>query len=163
MKVLAGQSYTQEEDSDDSRVDPDDVNSIASNSDKEEEAAMSSEESSVSEELPEPSNRKRHGSHVVAVFEGEWFIAEVCFDQRQVASAYTRLMYMSIKGNNCFAIVPEPVTSCGHIGLKKSDLKRVATLMVVVYLYLNFFLLNQTSLFSSFLYQLFFLILFRYK
>ena len=103
MKVLAGQSYTQEEDSDDSRVDPDVVNSIASNSDKEEEAAMSSEESSVSEELPEPSNRKRHGSHVVAVYEGEWFIAEVCIDQRQVASGYTRLMYMSIKGNNCFA------------------------------------------------------------
>ena len=64
---------------------------------------MSSEESSVSEELPEPSNRKRHGSHVVAVYEGEWFIAEVCIDQRQVASGYTRLMYMSIKGNKCFA------------------------------------------------------------
>ena len=138
-------------------MDPYNVSSMASNSDKEEEAVMSRNESSDSEELPEPSNRRRPGSHVVAVYEGEWFIAEVCFDQRQVASGYTRLMYMSIKSNNCFAwgppdlhitldedillddIVPEPVTRRGHIGLKKSDLKRVVTLMVVVYLYLIFF------------------------
>ena len=151
-KVPAGQSYSQEEDSDDSRVDPDNVSSIASNSDKEEEAEMSCEESSDSEELPEPINRRRPGSHVVAVYEGEWFIAEVCIDQRKVAPGYTRLMYMSIKGNNCFAwgppdlhitldediilndIVSEPVTSRGHIGLKKSDPKHVVTLMVVVYL-----------------------------
>ena len=156
-KVPAGQSYSQEEDSDDSRVDPDDVSSIASNSDKEEEAEMSCEESSDSEELPEPINRRRPGSHVVAVYEGEWFIAEVCIDQRKVAPGYTRLMYMSIKGNNCFPwgppdlhitldedlilndIVPELVTSCGHIGLKKSDQKHVVTLMVVVYLNLIFF------------------------
>ena len=168
-KVPAGQSYSQEEDSDDSRVDPDDVSSIASNSDKEEEAEMSCEESSDSEELPEPINRRRPGSHVVAVYEGEWFIAEVCIDQRKVGPGYTRLMYMSIKGNNCFAwgppdlhitldediilndIVPEPVTSRGHIGLKKSDLKQVVTLMVVVYFNLLFFCLINVILFKLFI------------
>ena len=48
-------------------------------------------------------------------------------------------------------IVSEPVTSRGHIGLKKSDLKQVVTLMVVVYFNLIFFCLINVFLFKLFI------------
>ncbi len=92
---------------------------------------------------PDPDSDPQHCS---------WFLAEVSRDQKNVARRYTRLSYMTIKGNNCFswgpkpdlhvaldedilleAVVPEPVTSRGHLGLKKTDLQLVLSLMVVVY------------------------------
>jgi hypothetical protein len=118
------------------------------------------------EELPDPNadvapcgsmqGNSKLGSYVVANYEGQWFLAEVCSDQKGVGKNYTRLSYMLIKGNNNFAwgdrpdlhvalnqdiildnVVPEPVNSRGHLGLKKKDLKIVLSRMVVVY-YLPF-------------------------
>jgi hypothetical protein len=36
---------------------------------------------------------------VVAIYEGEWFLAEICKDQSNVDKGYP---YMTIKGNNSF-------------------------------------------------------------
>ena len=66
---------------------------------------------------------------------------------------YTRLSYMTIKGNNSFAwgvkkdvhvaleediimgpVDPEPVNSRGHLGLSKKDLQFVLSHVVMVYL-----------------------------
>jgi hypothetical protein len=82
---------------------------------------------------------------------------------------YTRLSYMTIKGNNSFVwgekedihvalnediivepVLPEPLNTRGHLGLKKKDHDRVLYLMVVIsrlkfevcfslYLFLHFF------------------------
>jgi hypothetical protein len=111
------------------------------------------------------------GSHVVAVYEGQWFIAELCKDQKGVPSSYTRLSYMVIKGVNRFAwgppdlhltlnddillsdVVPEPMSSRGHLGLNKKDLKLVMALMVVVYFLL---LSNKNSTFLYFQFHIFF-------
>jgi hypothetical protein len=75
----------------------------------------------VTEELPDieptprPSNNQKKGprthsqllyhlgSHVVAVYKGEWVLCEVCLDQQGVSKGYTRLSYTTIKGNNNFA------------------------------------------------------------
>jgi hypothetical protein len=106
------------------------------------------------EELPEPGRTGlRAGASVVAVYEGQWFLAEVTGDQVGVAVGYTNLSYMTIKGSNSFIwgskpdimltlnedIILEdiemiPINNRGHFGLKKEDLKRVTTWMVVVYL-----------------------------
>ena len=48
---------------------------------------------------------------VVAVYEDEWFPAEICQDQSGVAKGYCRLSYMAIRGVNVFAW-PERRTSC---------------------------------------------------
>ncbi len=40
---------------------------------------------------------------VVAAYEGQWFLAEVIRDQKNVTKGSTRLSYMTIKGNNCFS------------------------------------------------------------
>jgi hypothetical protein len=94
------------------------------------------------------------GAYVVAVYEQEWFLAEITKDQTGVGNGYTQLSYMAIKGNNSFAwgqkdihvalnedilmepVCPEPINSRGHLGLKKIDLEKVISLMVVVYLLL---------------------------
>jgi hypothetical protein len=88
----------------------------------------------------------------MAVYEGQWFLAEVMIRQADVAHGYTRLHYMVIKGSNAFDWGPKqdimvtlnddiildyveivPVNSRGHFGLQPKDLKLVSTLMVVVY------------------------------
>jgi hypothetical protein len=140
-KIPAGQSYSaQEEEEEDSPEEED-----------------SSEEEDSNEELPDPELRppttKIPGTMVVAVYEGEWFIAEVMEEQeRGVPGGYTRLKFMAIKGNNVFAwpnkedrvitynedillenIDPIPLNSRGHFGLNEKDLKRVQSWMVVVY------------------------------
>jgi hypothetical protein len=114
-----------------------------------------SESSSEDEELPDPEmrpvTRKVPGTAVVALYEGEWFLAEVVEDQKGVPGGYTRLNYMTIKGSNIFMwgtrpdlvmtynddillenIQPEPVNSRGHFRLNKKDLTYVKTWMVVV-------------------------------
>jgi hypothetical protein len=101
----------------------------------------------MEEELPDLDQP----AYVVAVYEGQWFAAEVSKNQSGVAKGYTRLSYLVIKGSNSFTwgpradlhvtldedillrnVVLEPVNSRGHLGLKKSDLKIVLARMVVV-------------------------------
>jgi hypothetical protein len=176
-KVPAGQSYSRvEEESSNDEVDsePEEVGSFEhseedSKEDSQEENSEeegSEEEKGTStekgretevdlgdEELPEPGMPgPRAGTSVVAVYEGQWFLADVLENQAGVGDGYCRLSYMSIKGTNSFAwgskpdIMPTlnediilkdiemiPVNSRGHFGLKKDDLKRVTAWMVVVY------------------------------
>ncbi len=164
-KVPAGQSYTQvnrEEES--SEEESSEEKSSKEESSKEE----SSEEETVDSELEEQSGNKevqehsknvelpdldtpsrKSGTSVIAVYEGQWFVAEVVQDQTSVPNRYTRLSYMVIKGSNSFAwgskhdlmitlnediiLDEEPVNRRGHFGLKKNDLAKVNSSMVVVY------------------------------
>jgi hypothetical protein len=104
-------------------------------------------------DVPGPSNSSKSSSnYVVAVYEGQWFLAEICGDQKNVGRGYTRLSYMVIKGTNTFtwgdkedlhvtcnedillrAVEPEPVNSRGHLGLNKKDFVVVVSRVVVVY------------------------------
>jgi hypothetical protein len=165
QKVPAGQSYTEMEDEDDaeeSTDEEDDEEDDEEEDDKNEEdqefedeveavlqGAETGDVSDKDEDLPESSG----GGYVVAVYEGEWFLAEVARDQNNVQSGYTRLEYMAIKGKNAFTqphkpdvmitlnedilledVCPEPVNSRGCLGLNKSDLSKVTTLMVLVFI-----------------------------
>jgi hypothetical protein len=181
-KIPAGQSYTQEDSEDEEldeveeTSEEEEVESAADveeMSEEEEEAAVGEveemseleeeagrEESDREmelgeEELPDLDLDSLHiqpGGHVVAVYEDEWFLCEVCKDQKDVAKGYTKLSYMVIKGKNSFAwgdkvdlhvtlnedillrgVVPEPVNSRGHLGLKKTDLKKTLSQLVLVY------------------------------
>jgi hypothetical protein len=166
-KIPAGQSYSAE--SDEEQVDDEEEQEEADDDSDGEEgyvAVEGSEEEAVSqeeeedEELPDVDGpgTSRMGSYVVAAYEGQWFIAEILRDQKGVAKGYTRLSYMLIKGNNSFSwgdkpdihvalnedillesVVPEPVNSRGHLGLKKKDLKTVVSRMVVAYFLPHFF------------------------
>lgn len=88
---------------------------------------------------------------VVAVYEEEWFVAEVAADQTDVPAGCVKLMYMAPRGKNVFAwperadimvtekddilvsgIEIEPVNSRGYFRVKDNDFKRVKCLMVVV-------------------------------
>jgi archaellum component FlaD/FlaE len=116
--------------------------------DKEDEDKEEEDEGEMEEELQDV-----HG-FVVAVYEGQWFPAEICRDQSEVPKGYTKLNYLTIRGSNCFIwgpkpdimvtlnediimmrLVLEPVNNRGHLALKSSDLKSVLARMVVVYLY----------------------------
>jgi hypothetical protein len=114
-----------------------------------------SSEEEDNEELPDLNldrPTRKPGSYVVALYEGEWFVAEVVEDQSNVPNSYTRLSYMLIKGKNSFSWGPkkdivvtldediiledvelEPVNSRGHFGLKKKDMQKIISWMVVVY------------------------------
>jgi hypothetical protein len=48
------------------------------------------------------------GTYVVAVYEGQWFLAEVSRDQSQVKRGYTKLEYLVIKGTNTFSHPSKP-------------------------------------------------------
>jgi len=93
---------------------------------------------------------------VVAIYEGQWFLADVAESQEKVGHGYTRLSYAAIKGNNCFAWAAKPdimvtlnediihtevimvlLNNRGHCGLTKQDLKKVENWMVVVYIPFN--------------------------
>ncbi len=110
------------------------------------------------------------GSYVVAVYEEQWFLAEVSKNQTSVKSGYLRLEYLTIKVTNSFChptkadllitpeediilktVSPEPVNSRGCLGLNKKDLSKVLSLMVVVYLssnlLKNYFLNHFSTLF----------------
>jgi hypothetical protein len=173
QKVPAGQSYTdrvedEEEDTDDTdedeldEMDENEVNEDENevNEDNEDEfedeveaVLQGAEAGGLPDELPEVCA----GSYVVAVYEGQWFLAEVCRDQSQVKDGYTKLEYMAIKGTNAFTqpskpdlhitldediilknVSPEPVNSRGCLGLSKKDLSKVLSLMVVVFLSSSF-------------------------
>ena len=109
--------------------------------------------------IPGPSKQKsspspafQPGSHVVAEYEGEYFLCEVTQNQEDVAKGYTRLSYTTIKGKNSFAwgekpdlmitlnedilvkdVIPQPINSRGHFGLENKDLIAVLKKMVMVY------------------------------
>ena len=98
------------------------------------------------------------GRYVVAVYEGESFLASVCEDQKEVKEGYVRLSYMSIKGTNQFSwpekddimetcledvlmdsVDPVPVNSRGHLGLQKKEFALLIRKMVVIYYHLTVF------------------------
>jgi hypothetical protein len=87
-KVPAGQSYTAEiEDS----SEENDLGSEEEEDDpvSEEEQAEDEEEQ---EELPDLDRPiRKAGTFVVALYEGQWFLAEVCADQKNVGKGYVRL------------------------------------------------------------------------
>jgi hypothetical protein len=167
-KVPAGQSYSRVEEG--SSEEDNDLDDLDSNSELEEEEAgpskqhnkeqdknveEDSSEEEDNEELPDLNldrPTRKPGSYVVALYEGEWFVAEVVEDQSNVPNSYTRLSYMLIKGKNSFSWGPkkdivvtldediiledvelEPVNSRGHFGLKKKDMQKIISWMVVVY------------------------------
>lgn len=151
-KVPAGQSHTMEEEEEE-ELSEDEMMSEEESSEEEEEAEtreVEEEEEDVDALLEDPPRDLR--GHVVAEYEGQWFLTEVCADQTGVPKGYSKLNYMVIKGNNSFAwgakadllvtpaediilthVVPEPVNSRGHLGLKKADHAKVLAWMVVVY------------------------------
>jgi len=179
-KLPAGKSYT-EEDSEDSNVDDveseGDVESevdVASGVESEVDVASGVESESKDEVLPDldeaptpgpsrmvmkPAGQPEYqpGDLVVAIYEGEWFLCEVCQDQVDAPKGYTRLSYTSIKGKNSFAwnvkndilmtanddiimnkVSPVPINNRGYLGLKAPDLLAVTARMVMV-----FFLPNE--------------------
>ena len=82
-------SNMQEEDSDDSAIRP-----------TSKRPRVVEDSDSETEELPDVDNRKNIGEYVVAVYEEQWFLAEIAKDQSGVGQRYTRLKYMTIKGSN---------------------------------------------------------------
>lgn len=175
QKIPAGQSYSQLEEEEEDEVSG--VDSSEDESEQEDESEKESEQEAEvvlsgfentgfhiketadsRDELPDvPVARKNLTSYVVAVYEGQWFLAEIYKDQSNVSTGYTRLNYMSIKGTNSFAwnlkedihialdadiliepVIPEPVNSRGHLGLRKKDLEKVSSLMVVVFIPIAF-------------------------
>ena len=178
-KVPAGQSYTKDKEDGDEVEDEDEDQAEGEVDDVEEQNKGDEDENSCSEHdlldtdlFDNIGERRIAGTYVVAVYEGEWFIAEVCKDQKQVKTGYTRLRYLVIKGVNCFSwgdkpdlhitleediilsnVNPEPVTSRGYLGLKKKDHERVLSLMVLVYLsFHDFYIfdLRKCLIFSKF-------------
>jgi hypothetical protein len=181
QKVPAGQSYTKDkEDEETSEEDSPSEEEDTPSTDEEQETSDKEEEpEDGNEDLPDLEGPRRAcGSHVVAVYEDQWFIAEVVQDQSNVPGGYVRLSYMVIKGSNSFIWPPkpdlmvtleedillevtiQPVNSRGHLGLSKKDYEKVISLMVVVYYFsqnfpffldLKLFLLNsRINLFKFF-------------
>jgi len=155
-KVPAGQSYSSRDDEMEDEVeeglldDPDEV--------EETEEEEENEEVEKPEELPdiEPSVT---GSYVVAVYEEQWFLAQVSADQNNVKKGYCRLEYMAIRGINVFSspekpdihmtceedilmrsVSPELVNNRGFLLLSLKDHKKVKSLMVVVLISSNLFI-----------------------
>ncbi len=61
---------------------------------------MVEDSDSETEKLPDVDNRKNIVEYVVAVYEEQWFLAEIAKDQSGVCQRYTCLKYMTIKGSN---------------------------------------------------------------
>jgi hypothetical protein len=59
------------------------------------------QEEEEDQELPELHNNRKAGN-LVAVYEEQWFLAEVAKDQSKAEKAYVNLSYIMIKGSNCF-------------------------------------------------------------
>jgi len=158
-KIPAGKSYTdmdtEEEEEEESEVSGDDESMGPPSEDEDEVALEQTEEvDSDLESLPElQATNYKTGQFVVAVYEEEWFLAEVALEQEDVAKGYTRLKYMAIKGVNSFCwglrpdihvacnedillpVIPEPINNRGHLGLTKKDHTKVLSLMVEFYLF----------------------------
>ncbi len=121
------------------------------------------------EELPEPhpgASSLKFVTSVVAIYEGQWFLADVVESQEKGGHGYTRLSYAAIKGTNCFTwtdkpdimvtlnedILSEvnvvPLNNRGDVGLTKQDFKKVENWMIVVYMP---FILNIFAQYSYFI------------
>jgi hypothetical protein len=110
--IPAGMSYTVEEEKENSDMGKESEVEVESEVESSEEET---EELPDIEPAPGPSKNQKKGppthsqllyqpgSHVMAVYEGEWFPCEVCLDQQGVSKGYTRLSYTTIKSNNNFA------------------------------------------------------------
>jgi len=120
-------------------------------------AGQSSAGGSKENQNPKPVTAKKSlpgGGMVVALYEGEWFPAEVLRDQSGVAAGYVRLSYAAVRGINAFAwpdmadivetveddiIIQEvtlvPINSRGYFGLPKKEYAKVCSMMVVVYFF----------------------------
>jgi len=157
QKLPAGRSYSAEdsEEEEESEEEDSEKEDDVEESSEEEEEEGSRQEELEDEELPEPHpgpSSLKFGTSVVAIYEGQWFLADVAESQEKVGHGYTRLSYAAIKGTNCFAwtakpdimvtlnediILTEvnvvPLNNRGHVGLTKQDLKKVENWMVVVY------------------------------
>ncbi len=70
------------------------------------EAVLQGAREDEDEELPEVSG----GGYVVAVYEGQWFLAEVAGDQKNVRSGYTRPEYLAIKRERMHSLSPSSPT-----------------------------------------------------
>jgi hypothetical protein len=141
----------------------------AQDSEEEDDVEEFSEEKLEDEEPPEPhpgASSLKFGTSVVAIYEGQWFLADVFESQEKVGHGYTRLSYAAIKGTNCFAwtdkpdimftlnediILSEvnmvPFNNRGDVGLTKQDFKKVENWMIVVYIP---FVLNISAQYSYF-------------
>ena len=174
-KVPAGQSYsshTQGEDTaEEVESEDDEVEEESEEDEVEEEDEALSEGHEDPDDIPElpdlpnklPDRGAAEGdgdagtswnhSLVVAVYKGQWFVAEICKEQNHIPKGYKRVSYSTIKGKNAFMwpskkdivltleediilknVTVESLNSRGHFALKKIDEKKVNTLMVVVYL-----------------------------
>jgi len=98
--------------------------------------------------ISEPEDDLETSGMVVALYEGEWFPAKICENQKNVAKGYQKLSYMAIKGLNSFSwpakedivetlradiilrdIEVVPVNN-RHLGLSVADLKKVRSILV---------------------------------
>ncbi len=80
----------------------------------------------------------KFGTSVVAVYEGQWFLANVAENKVNVGHGYTKLSYLAIKGADkpdiMVTLIEDiilsevnvvPRNNRGHAGLTKDDLKKV--------------------------------------
>ncbi len=95
------------------------------------------------EDLPDEDTVARNlkaVTFVVVLYEGKWFLAEVCYNQSGVRSSYTCLNYKTDlvttfdKKIILEKVEPEPVISHDHLGPSKIDLKSMESGIVTVYL-----------------------------
>jgi hypothetical protein len=153
----------EDEDEEDKGEEDEELSDETEEDEEEVEAILRGGGDAGSDELPDLHGSPDVGSYVVAIYEEQWFLAEVVKDQSNVKKGYMRLAYMVIKGKNSFSppckpdlhitleediilkdVLPEPVNSRGCLGLTKKDFDKVLSLMVVfIYskaYYLFFFL-----------------------
>jgi hypothetical protein len=155
QKIPAGQSYSaQDKEEEDSKEEDDVEESTEEETSEEEDSRQEKEEGSrheelEDEELPEPhpgASSPKLRTSVVAIYEGQWFLADVAESQEKVGHGYTRLSYAAIKGTNCFTWTDKPdimvtlnediilskvnvvpLNNRSHVGLTKQDLKKWRT------------------------------------
>jgi hypothetical protein len=98
----------------------------------------------------------KEGSFVVAVYDKEWFIAQVDHSQQETPAGYTRLRYMRKVGNNRFIwekhqdlldtldldilmSIPDPIPVASRfMGLHVSHAKKADQLLLVHVVYISF-------------------------
>ncbi len=153
----AGESYSTREEEEEEVVDQFSDEEMVSGSDEEMGVDVGDEEEEDDEELPDLEQTRVPGTLLVAIYESEWFIAEVAKDQSKATRDYVNLSYTCIRGTNSFTwlskpdiiltleedivlepVTVEPVNSRGNIGLKKKDYEKIVALMVVVFSSNNF-------------------------
>jgi hypothetical protein len=89
QKVPAGQSYTEaagnSEDTNEEEVDD-----VEEGDDEEDDGEKEGADKLPDLDVPGPAS-KSSSNYVDAVYEGHWFLAEICGDQKNVGRGYTRL------------------------------------------------------------------------